>query len=218
MLGGSGSIFSSGIDLHYLTSPLEDRRISAKNMADAVRSVLFVTEIHCTCQVEPDEKMLPGPKATPHLWVVYGPTLGGGHQLTPSSPLIFTALNNKLKIEKFQVLLIFTVPMCSCMHLQGVYQYSGVIPQANSCCCQWSSNRSGSCHPAPLWCCLCQWQGLLLLSLCQIVPDAWVLLVLYLSTHHGNGSSKCCSVYRSSTWSKPDQLYLFVSTASYLLL
>ncbi len=35
MLGGSGSVFCSGTDLHYLLD--EDRRTAAKKMADALK-------------------------------------------------------------------------------------------------------------------------------------------------------------------------------------
>ncbi len=35
MLSGSGSVFCSGVDLHYLMD--DDRRVTAKNMTDAIK-------------------------------------------------------------------------------------------------------------------------------------------------------------------------------------
>jgi len=39
LLTGSGSVFCSGIDLHYLLTAAEDRKSAAKQMADSLRYI-----------------------------------------------------------------------------------------------------------------------------------------------------------------------------------
>ena len=39
LLTGSGNVFCSGVDLHYLLTECTDRRVAAKTMSDCLRSV-----------------------------------------------------------------------------------------------------------------------------------------------------------------------------------
>jgi len=45
LLTGSGNIFCSGVDLHYLLTECADRRTAAKTMSDSLRSV----SVHRLC-------------------------------------------------------------------------------------------------------------------------------------------------------------------------
>jgi len=42
LLTGSGNVFCSGVDLHYLLNECSDRRVAAKTMSDCLRSVSHV--------------------------------------------------------------------------------------------------------------------------------------------------------------------------------
>jgi len=45
LLTGSGNVFCSGIDLHYLLTECSDRRLAAKTMSDCLRSVALIPQI-----------------------------------------------------------------------------------------------------------------------------------------------------------------------------
>ena len=47
LLTGSGNVFCSGVDLHYLLTECTDRRVAAKTMSDCLRSVNLTGVRHC---------------------------------------------------------------------------------------------------------------------------------------------------------------------------